>query len=49
MLDFGWNESELTMDTRCDPNGTKVEHRWNFNEIKMETRWGYKCKEYFFY
>jgi hypothetical protein len=32
MLDFGWNESALTMDRRCDPDGTKVKHRWNFSE-----------------
>ncbi len=48
MLDFGWNECAPRVHTRCDPSGTKVKHRWNFNEIKMENRWGYKCKQYFF-
>jgi len=44
MLDFGWNESARIVDTRCDLDGTKVKHRWNFSEIKMEISWGYKCK-----
>ncbi len=43
-MNFEWNESALGADPRCDPGGTKVKHKWNFSEIKMEIRWGYKCK-----
>jgi hypothetical protein len=47
-MDFGWNESALRMDPRCDLGGTKVKYRWNLNEIKLKTRWGYKYKQYYF-
>jgi hypothetical protein len=43
-MDFGWNESAFRVDLGCDPGGTKVKYRWNFREIKLEIRWGYKCK-----
>jgi hypothetical protein len=46
-MNFEWNESALGADP-SDPSGTKVKHRWNFNEIKVEIRWGYKCKQYYF-
>jgi hypothetical protein len=36
MLDFGWNECAPRVHTRCDPSGTKVKHRWNFNESLIE-------------
>jgi hypothetical protein len=47
-MDFEWNESAFRVDPRCDPGGTKVKHRWNFSEIKVEIRWAYKCKQYLF-
>jgi hypothetical protein len=47
-MDFGWNESALRMDPRCDLGGTKVKCRWNLSEIKLKIRWGYKCKQYYF-
>jgi hypothetical protein len=47
-MDFGWNESAFRVDPRCGLGGTKVKHRWNFSEIKVKIRWGYKCKQYFF-
>jgi hypothetical protein len=46
-MDLGWNESALRVDPKYDPSGTKVKHMWNFSEIKVEIRWGYKCKQYF--
>jgi hypothetical protein len=46
MLDFTWILDGV--DPRCDPCGTKMKHKWNFNEIKVEISWAYKCKQYFF-
>jgi hypothetical protein len=47
-MDFGWNESGLRMDPRCDVGGAKTKHRWNVNGTLEEIRWGCKCKQYFF-
>jgi hypothetical protein len=47
MLDFGWNENAFRVDLGCDPSETKMKHKWNFSEIKVEIMWAYKCKSYF--
>jgi hypothetical protein len=44
IMDFGWNESE----SRMDPNGTKMKHKWNVNGTPMEFWWGCMWKQIFF-